>query len=117
MKQLPTFKGYTVDMRLSEFRRLVYGETPEFIPFDSPKGRRLWREFRKSEGCDSPLYDAVTQLIQCRSVTGNLKVRKAFLTTPSVPTGLSVLSNRIPLPVPQFNLITISFSLLSLRII
>ena len=43
MKRLPTFRGYTVDRRLSEFRKLVYGRLPEFIPFESPKGQRLLR--------------------------------------------------------------------------
>ena len=41
---LPTFKGYTVDMRLRQFRLAVYPEKLEFIPFDSPDGQRLLRE-------------------------------------------------------------------------
>ncbi len=45
--RLPEFKGYTVDMRLGEFRRMVFGEVPEFIPFDSAKGRELKAEMRK----------------------------------------------------------------------
>lgn len=39
--QLPTFKGYTVDMRLKEFRKANFGEKIEFVPFDSPKGKEL----------------------------------------------------------------------------
>ena len=39
--QLPTFKGYTVDMRLNEFRKANSGENIEFVPFDSPKGKEL----------------------------------------------------------------------------
>jgi len=39
--QLPTFKGYTVDMRLREFRKASFGEKIEFIPFDSPEGKEL----------------------------------------------------------------------------
>ena len=39
--QLPTFKGYTVDMRLREFRKANFGEKIEFIPFDSPEGKDL----------------------------------------------------------------------------
>jgi hypothetical protein len=39
--QLPTFKGYTVDMRLREFRKVTSGEKIEFIPFDSPDGKEL----------------------------------------------------------------------------
>lgn len=38
---LPTFKGYTVDMRLREFRKAVHCEPLEFFPFDSPEGQKL----------------------------------------------------------------------------
>lgn len=51
---LPRFRGYTVDFRLREFRRvghdLPYGI--EFIPFDSPKGKRLLNAMRKKGGDD-----------------------------------------------------------------
>ena len=46
LHRLPKFKGYTVDRRLKEFRRLVFGETPEFVAFDSDKGRELMTEMR-----------------------------------------------------------------------
>jgi hypothetical protein len=49
--RLPEFKGYTVDWRLREFRRLVFGEMPEFIPFDSKKGRELREEMKKRQVC------------------------------------------------------------------
>jgi hypothetical protein len=39
--ELPTFKGYTVDMRLREFRKANIGEELEFVPFDSPEGKEL----------------------------------------------------------------------------
>ncbi|MGP8057894.1 MAG: hypothetical protein ACLP9K_09875 [Nitrososphaerales archaeon] len=45
--RLPEFKGYTVDRRLREFRRMVFGEMPEFIPFQSEKGREFTAEMRK----------------------------------------------------------------------
>lgn len=44
---LPTFHEYTVDRRLREFRKMIFGEMPEFIPFDSEKGRELMAEMRK----------------------------------------------------------------------
>ena len=48
---LPTFKGYTVDYRLKEFRRVDMSthsmDSIEFIPFDSPKGRKLLKEMRR----------------------------------------------------------------------
>ena len=43
---LPTFKGYTVDMRLKEFRRAIPDITLEFILFDSPKGKELLEELK-----------------------------------------------------------------------
>ena len=38
---LPTFDGYTIDMWLKEFRLAIPHTTLEFIPFDSPKGKKL----------------------------------------------------------------------------
>jgi len=37
--------GYTADFRLKEFRRIEHGELPEFIPFDSEKGKLLLAQF------------------------------------------------------------------------
>ena len=45
---LPKFKGYTVDMRLQEFRKISLNQLPEFIPFTSDKGARLLYEFRQT---------------------------------------------------------------------
>jgi hypothetical protein len=44
---LPTFNGYTVDLRLQEFRKLILGKKPEFIHFLSPKGEKLFAELEK----------------------------------------------------------------------
>lgn len=46
---LPIFKGYTVDMRLQEFRKVPLDDLPEFVPFLSDKGARLFYEFRQTE--------------------------------------------------------------------
>ncbi|HJZ04458.1 MAG TPA: hypothetical protein VJ327_01180 [Patescibacteria group bacterium] len=43
---LPTFKGYTVDMRLREFRKAIPDVTLEFIPFDSSEGIKLLDELK-----------------------------------------------------------------------
>jgi hypothetical protein len=43
---LPTFKGYTVDMRLREFRRAISDVVLDFIPFESPEGRKLLDELQ-----------------------------------------------------------------------
>ena len=43
---LPTFNGYTVDMRLREFRKAIPDVTLEFIPFDSSEGIKLLDELK-----------------------------------------------------------------------
>lgn len=43
---LPTFKGYTVDMRLREFRRAIPEVVFEIIPFNSPQGKELLEELK-----------------------------------------------------------------------
>lgn len=48
--ELPTFRGYTVDYRLRQFRRVEFGKTLEFIPFDSSKGRQLLQEMQAEMG-------------------------------------------------------------------
>ncbi len=48
MRKLPVFKGYTVDFRLQEIRKAVYGQALEFIPFDSVKGQKILGEFLKT---------------------------------------------------------------------
>jgi hypothetical protein len=48
-RRLPTFvhqgKVWTVDERLGEFRHVVFGEMPDFIPFDSAKEVELLAAF------------------------------------------------------------------------
>lgn len=46
MRKLPIFKGYTVDERLGEFRKLEYGKEIEYIPFSSEKGKLLLAEYQ-----------------------------------------------------------------------
>ena len=46
--KLPTFNGYTIDYRIREFRRFIYGELPEFIPFDSDRGKELLSEMEEN---------------------------------------------------------------------
>ena len=41
VRKLKAFKGYTVDLRLQEFRKMKYEKLPEFIDFASPKGKTL----------------------------------------------------------------------------
>lgn len=44
--ELPMFKGYTVDMRLREFREVMSREKLKFVPFDSPEGKKLFQELK-----------------------------------------------------------------------
>ena len=48
MRELPTINGYTVDMRLKEFRRVLNAGTDErelvTIPFTSPKAGELLKQ-------------------------------------------------------------------------
>jgi hypothetical protein len=41
IRKLKTFNGYTVDLRLQEFRKVPYGKLPEFIAFTSTKGQKF----------------------------------------------------------------------------
>lgn len=41
MKQLPVFEGWTVDVRLRQFRRGEYPRAFEFVSFDSAPGKEL----------------------------------------------------------------------------
>jgi len=41
VKKLKEFNGYTVDLRLQEFRKMKPRELPEFLAFASPQGKML----------------------------------------------------------------------------
>jgi hypothetical protein len=48
---LPTFKTYTVDVRLRQFRKVDRNKpTIDFVDFDSEEGRKLLEEYRASLG-------------------------------------------------------------------
>jgi len=52
MRALPVFDGFTVDLRLREFRKVDRERGLVFVRFDSPEGERLlarWREERGEE--------------------------------------------------------------------
>jgi len=45
--ELPTFRGFTVDMRLEEFRKVTrYPAGIEFISFDTAQGRKLLKQYK-----------------------------------------------------------------------
>ena len=47
MNILPTYKGYTVDYRLKQFRKIPLDRLPEFVDFDSEKGDELLTQMIK----------------------------------------------------------------------
>ena len=47
IKELPAFKGYHVDVRLRQFRRVNNGRI-EFIDFKSNKGEKILDKYKKS---------------------------------------------------------------------
>lgn len=53
IKILPTFRGYTVDVRLRQFRK-VSNRQIEFIDFDSDEGDKLLGEFIETINVDTP---------------------------------------------------------------
>jgi hypothetical protein len=48
VRELQTFKGYTVDFRLRQFRKVPLDAWPEFIEFDSPEGQELCDEMHEA---------------------------------------------------------------------
>lgn len=46
-KKLSIFKGWTVDLRLKEFRKIIDGKI-EFLPFNSYKGELLLNKYLNS---------------------------------------------------------------------
>ncbi len=46
IRRLPTFQGYTIDVRLGQFRKVELDEWPEFIPFDSDAGFEIYEKMQ-----------------------------------------------------------------------
>ena len=44
IRRLPTFQGYTIDVRLKEFRKGEWDRPLEFIAFESEVGRKILAE-------------------------------------------------------------------------
>jgi hypothetical protein len=49
VKALPVFRGYAVDLRLKEFRKLELGKSFQVIPFATPDGDELLTAWMQSE--------------------------------------------------------------------
>ena len=48
VRKLKEFQGYTVDMRLQQFRKMEYGKQPQFIEFASDEGRKLLSQMHEA---------------------------------------------------------------------
>jgi hypothetical protein len=48
VRQLKVFRGYTVDIRLQEFRKAVSGKGLIFVPFTSSTGQRLLKQMHEA---------------------------------------------------------------------
>ena len=50
VKELPKFKGYTVDQRLRQFRKVDRNKPSiDFVDFDSEEGQELLAEYEEAE--------------------------------------------------------------------
>ncbi len=68
-KLLPRFGKYTVDERLRQFRYVPLNSLPEFIEFDSPKGKELleaYRTYRSEAICRAEIASLVLTLDEVR---------------------------------------------------
>jgi hypothetical protein len=79
VRKLPTFKGYTVDERLREFRK-VGADVPwgiEFIPFSSKRGRKLIEELKVKGFTTPPMWLEDGKFVPVDSETDRKKRREA----------------------------------------
>ena len=50
VKELPAFKGYTVDKRLNQFRKVDRSKPSiDFVDFDSEEGQELLEEYDENQ--------------------------------------------------------------------
>ena len=47
MKKLPIYKGWTVDYKLKQFRKIPLNKLPQFVDFDSDLGDKLFCQMLK----------------------------------------------------------------------
>lgn len=75
VRKLKEFKGYTVDLRVQQFRKIIYGKTfgerLEFIQFNSPKGKTLlaqmhWKVAVECDNCNAENPRDATECKDCR---------------------------------------------------
>ena len=60
---LPIFKGYTVDARLGQFRKVFKSSRIEFLEFGSEKGDKILTQYIKTLDADSEEFKAIARAI------------------------------------------------------
>jgi hypothetical protein len=48
VRKLKEFLGYTVDLRLQQFRKVEFGKSMDFIDFQSQEGRKLLAQMHQA---------------------------------------------------------------------
>jgi hypothetical protein len=71
IRRLPTFQGYTIDVRLKEFRKVEWDRLPEFIAFESEAGRMILSEMENwSEAVQTYQDESPSEIVrQVRSAS------------------------------------------------
>ena len=64
---LPAFRGYTVDARVGEFRKVNPDTSMEWLDFRSSKGDKLLEEYIETLDVDSDEYRAIAAYFLRRS--------------------------------------------------
>ena len=78
VRKLPTFKGFTVDARLREFRKVGNDHGMiEFIPFASDRGRQLLKELAMEGYTTPPMWEEEGKFVPVDDETDREKQRKA----------------------------------------
>ena len=60
---LPTFKGWTIDSRLKEFRRFHECGALLNLPFDSDEGDVLLTEYIQTLDTESPEFEEIARAV------------------------------------------------------
>jgi len=63
---LPTFKGYTIDVRLGQFRKVSRENGIEFLDFDEEEGDKLLAEYlgtlNLKKAKDKAMFDKIADI-------------------------------------------------------
>jgi len=67
IRVLPVFRGYTVDARVGEFRKVNPDTSIKWLDFRCPEGDKLLEEYTKTLDMDSDEYRAIAAYFLRRS--------------------------------------------------